>query len=505
MKIAIYQTSDLHGYVYPTDYVKEKPLGLLKIGSYIVEDKKQYNASLTLDCGDLIQGSAFANYVQKQNIQPNPIAQGMKAIGYDAFVLGNHEFNYGLSYLTSVYQDLQEKIINANIEGLPFVSKPYRIFDMQGYKIGVIGLTTSYIPNWEQPQNITGLTFHNPVEMYGAYEQELKEQADFIIVCYHGGFECSVDETMQPTEALTKENQASELLQTYSSIDVILSGHQHRRICTKVKDVICIQPMHNGQSFSKLVIDTDTKEVSYEMIDTNTLTGPILPHLEQVFHDAQEKVELWLQETIGRFSKDILLDDLFQARLQGHPLVEFVHELQLSVTKADISVTNLFDSAIGFHKDVSIRDVLMNYPYPNTLRVLKVSGHNIKKAIEKSATYFLVNEQEVIINPDFLEPKVQNYNYDMFGGITYTIDVRKPFGERVVALKYKGEDMDLERMYEVVMSNYRASNTSVYPSYEGAELVKEIDVDISELMMNYLESQEVITPAMQSSFQVIWK
>ena len=54
MKLAIYQTSDLHGYVYPTNYVKEQPLGILKIGSYIINDEKNYDASLKVDCGDLI-------------------------------------------------------------------------------------------------------------------------------------------------------------------------------------------------------------------------------------------------------------------------------------------------------------------------------------------------------------------------------------------------------------------------------------------------------------------
>lgn len=55
MKLAIYQTSDLHGYVYPTNYVKDQKLGILKIGSYILNDEKKYDASLKVDCGDLIQ------------------------------------------------------------------------------------------------------------------------------------------------------------------------------------------------------------------------------------------------------------------------------------------------------------------------------------------------------------------------------------------------------------------------------------------------------------------
>ncbi|MDU5261750.1 MAG: bifunctional metallophosphatase/5'-nucleotidase, partial [Clostridium celatum] len=104
MKLAIYQTSDLHGYVYPTNYVKEQSLGILKIGSYILNDEKKYDASLKIDCGDLIQGSALAHYLSKEKLDKNPILEGLEFIGYDAYVIGNHEFNYGLEYLNNSYK-----------------------------------------------------------------------------------------------------------------------------------------------------------------------------------------------------------------------------------------------------------------------------------------------------------------------------------------------------------------------------------------------------------------
>ena len=103
MRLVIYQTSDLHGYVYPTNYVKEQPLGILKIGSYIKEDEVNYDASLKIDCGDLVQGSALTHYLYKHDIENNPIVEGLENIKYDVYVLGNHEFNYGLEYLNKSY------------------------------------------------------------------------------------------------------------------------------------------------------------------------------------------------------------------------------------------------------------------------------------------------------------------------------------------------------------------------------------------------------------------
>lgn len=500
MKLAIYHTSDLHGYVYPTNYVKEQQLGILKIGSYILNDQKNYDASLKIDCGDLLQGSALAHYLSKQKLDKNPILEGLEFIGYDAYVIGNHEFNYGLEYLNNSYKHVEDKIINSNIEGLEFNTKPYKIFNFNGFRVACIGFTTSFIPNWEHEKNIINLKFLNPVEMYGKYEKELKEKADYIIVCYHGGFEKSLDGTNTPTEKLTKENQGSELLEKYNSINMVLSGHQHRSFITMINGVLCSQPLHNGQKFSKIILDTETNEVSYELVDVSLLNDEINEDMEKIFNNIEAELKDYLDREIGCFDKDIVIDDIFEARLKGHPFINFLHQVQLEASEADFSALSLFDSAIGFKKNVSIRDILINYPYPNTLMVLKVKGDKLKEAIEKAATYFSIEDGKIKISDSFLIPKVQNYNYDMFAGLDYEIDLSRDFGNRVISMKKDGKDIDLDKYYKVVMNNYRATNTSIYPSYEGAEVVKEINVDVSELIINYFLKHHNVKVIQQSNY-----
>lgn len=492
MNVVIYQTSDIHGYVYPTNYVNDMALGMLKIGSYIHEDEKKYDAALKIDCGDLIQGSPMTHFIYQKGHKENVITKGMEAIGFDVYVLGNHEFNYGLSYLQHAYQPVEEKVLNANIEGLPIKSKPYTIFAYDGYTIACIGLTTAFVPNWEQKQHIEHVIFHDPVKMYRKYEAELKEQADLIVVCYHGGFEKSVDEAMEPTEVQTKENQASEFLEMFDSIDILLTGHQHRGLMTKVNNVICAQPEANGQSFAKIVIDTETKQCSYELMDTSSLRQAIHPRFEASFHNVQQELEQYLDQKIGHFSKDMQIHDIHKARLFGHPLLHFIHDVQRAASQAEISVTSLFDNAIGFQEHVSIRDVLVTYPYPNTLRVLKMPGYKLKEAIEISATYFQLDKDEVVINEAFLQPKAQSYNYDMYGGLSYVVDLKKPCGKRVIRMEYQGKKMDMNRMYSVVLNNYRASNTSMYPCYAMMQEVAQIQIDIRELMIEYIQTHAVI-------------
>lgn len=502
MKLVIYQTSDLHGYVYPTNYVKEESLGILKIGSYILKDEQNYDFSLKVDCGDLIQGSPLTHYLSKQSIDTNIIVDCLEAIDFDVYVLGNHEFNYGLNYLYTAYTKIEDKLLIGNIEGLDFNAKPYKIFNYNGFNVACIGLTTSFIPNWEHENNISGLTFLDPIKVYEKYEAELKENSDFIVVCYHGGFEKSLDSDMIPTEKLTKENQASELLEKFDSIDIILSGHQHRSFITKINNVICSQPLNNGQNFTKIVLDTKTKEINYELVNVSDLNIKINDKLESIFTKDHEELEKYLDKQIGHFNKDILIYDIFEARLKGHPFINFLHEVQLSVSGADFSALSLFDSAQGFKKDVSIRDVIINYPYPNTLKVLKISGYKLKEAIEKSATYFVLKDGEVEINEEFTYPKKQHYNYDLYGGLEYEIDLNKDFKNRVTSIKVNNKDISLDEYYTIVVNNYRASNTAIYQAYEGAQVVKEINIDVSELIINYFSEYNKVNVIEKNNFNI---
>ena len=147
---------------------------------------------------------------------------------------------------------------------------------------------------------------------------------------------------------------------------------------------------------------------------------------------------------------------------------------------------------MGFSKKISVRDVLINYPYPNTLKVLEVTGEKLKEAIEKSATYFVVEDGKVGINKDFLHPKIQHYNYDTFGGLEYKIDLSRDFYDRVVYMKKDGKDISMDKTYTIVLNNYRASNTSIYPAYKGCKVVKEINLDMSEIILDYIQKHKKI-------------
>lgn len=139
-------------------------------------------------------------------------------------------------------------------------------FQVGDQTVGVIGLTTQFIPHWEQPEHIQSLTFHSAFDTLQQHLPEMKRHADIIVVCYHGGFEKDL-ESGTPTEVLTGENEGYAMLEAFSKeIDIFITGHQHRQIAERFKQTAVIQPGTRGTTVGKVVLSTDEYEnVSVEL------------------------------------------------------------------------------------------------------------------------------------------------------------------------------------------------------------------------------------------------
>lgn len=91
-----------------------------------------------------------------------------------------------------------------------------------------------------------------------------------------------------------------------------------------------------------------------------------------------------------------------------------------------LSSCGLSIEAIGFNKQITVRDVLATFPYANTLKVYEVSGKVLKQYLEQRLTFFVLDDGEIKINPKKIEPKNELYNYEMIDGINYIADISKP-------------------------------------------------------------------------------
>lgn len=498
MNVTILSTSDVHGYFMADDFRRpllNEGLGLTRAATamkMLRAKTTQDTALVTIENGDFIQGSPLTDFIQKDRPEAASLYHQLtQQLKYDIRVLGNHEFNYGRIYLEEqLAQD--PLLVNANIldtgTGQPFIGKPYRIIERQGLKIGVIGVTTSYIPHWEQPNHIVGLTFADPVEITQRYIKEIRSQVDVLVVAYHGGFARDL-KTGVAIEPLTGENQGYELLQL-DGIDALVTGHQHRQIAQVVNHIPTTQPGyradHLGVIELKLDQDHQVTGQSARLLTTKEFKKNYF--VDQLVKPTQAAANQWLDQVVGRVGDNMGIDQPFLARVKGHPFLSLVNQAQMAAGHTKIAATALFNDEVrGLHDQVTRRDIMTNYIYPNTLVVEKLTGQDIKDALEINAEYFQVDgDGELVVNPHYLEPKLQHYNYDVWTGIDYTFDYRQPVGQRVVNLTFQGQPLDLEQHYEVAMNNYRANGAGGFPMYRLDKVVREIQRETPSLISDYI-------------------
>ncbi len=499
------QTSDTHGYVYPRSYsTNEKmDIGLAQISTLLKEYRVKN--TIVIDSGDTIQGSPLTYHHAKENIGiQNPLSKVYNYLNYDFITIGNHEFNYGKEYLENYLNFLDAKIINSNIidksTNSPYYGKEYEIIEYKnGPSIAFIGATTHYVPNWEQPSHIENITFKDACETIKKTVSYVKknENPDFIVVSYHGGFERDL-ETHEFSVEDTGENQGYKIIKEIPGIDLLLTGHQHRTLAGKLFNTYYTQPSFNGTGLG--LVDIEFKYINnsweYEVLNVDIIetTGVVADQLLlDLIIESEKETQLFLDTPIGKTKSDLIIYNQLEARLNKHPLISFINQVQLEYSKADISSCSLGNDVSGFRKDITIRDVIGTYVFPNSLVVKSVPGEILLKALEKTAEFFELNDARAVISPKFSTPKLQLYAYDMYDNINYTIDIRKPHSNRIKDVTFNGAPLDLNRNYSIVMNNYRAAGGGDYLFFQKCKTVKDIQVDVIELLINYIyEKKEVI-------------
>src|SRR5215467_12301907 len=195
--VVILGTTDMHGRIFPTDYYTNKydNVGIAKVATLVKEARKNDPDLLLIDSGDTIQGTPLEYFHnQRNNAPPDPMMLAMNVLHYDAMTVGNHEYNFGLKVLEKARREAQFPWLSANTydKGTSTTHyKPYIIRDIQGVHIGVLGLTTPGIPNWENAPNYAGLEFHETVSEANKWVPLLreKEKADVVVIAMHMGIE----------------------------------------------------------------------------------------------------------------------------------------------------------------------------------------------------------------------------------------------------------------------------------------------------------------------------
>lgn len=498
-------TTDVHGAVFSRTYHDQQLTGYgLARASSAVKAIRKTGECLLIDNGDFLQGSPFSSYVAEQLGQPQIMADLYKDMHVDYCNLGNHDFNYGEKYLLGFLENNNSACLCGNVlyQGKP-LGKSVLYTSESGKTIALIGVVTQYIPQWEQPDHIQHMTFINAFDYVRQEIERLRPLADYTAVIYHGGLE-NDPVTNLPTERHTKENLGSRMIQEIPGIDVLITGHQHRSINTFINNTLVMQCAMSAAQMMHVTIDTATGSIQGELLDLSQY--PIDEAFLAPYQPIEDQVQSFLDKPLGTLaSGDLLITDQLEARVNKHPLVSFTNQMQwFAAPEADLSASALFNLPVGFHEHVTLRDIVSNYIYPNTFVVKEISGKTLKDYLEKNARFFaLDNAGNIIINPEYIEPKLQLYNYDMVDGIDYEIIVSHPEGSRISNLSFKQRPVKDEDVFTIVMNNYRGSGGGDFSMIESSRTIREIQESMVDLIEKYFQIHPLVEIHHEANIKVV--
>jgi 2',3'-cyclic-nucleotide 2'-phosphodiesterase/3'-nucleotidase len=513
--IVVLGTTDLHGNLFPVDYYTDKPdnRGLAKIATLIKQTRKENPNVLLIDSGDTIQGTPLEYYHNKKNNGPaDPMMLAMNALNYDAMTVGNHEYNFGLKVLEKARGEARFPWLSANTYALGTNQnhyQPYLIKEIAGVRIGVLGLTTPGIPNWENAPNFAGLEFREPLPEARKWVGILreKERADVVIIAMHMGLERDLRTGELNPGQVANENQAIAIAQQVPGIDLIFMGHTHRDLPSVViNGVQLIQANYWGRQLARVDMYLENTGARWQMVARAART---IATDERVAPDAEllklggpydRETQAWLARAIGGSQADLTAAE---ARFRDTAILDLIQRVQLEAGQADVSMAAVFNSEARIAKGpVTVRDIAGLYVYENTLVVLEVTGQQLIDALEHSAKYFRPYEPGKAA-ADLVDEKIPAYNFDIAEGVSYVLNLAKPVGQRIENLQFRGQPLSPTQKLRLATNNYRVNGGGGYTMYKDAPVVYRSSEEIRELIIDWVERHKNIPTAPTNNWRIV--
>lgn len=463
-KLTILGTTDVHGNIYNWSYENGEETddsGLAKIYS-VVEDVRAENPNtLLIDNGDTVQGTILTDDIYNADLSlTNPVIDVMNFMAYDSMTLGNHEFNFGLDLVDKIMDEAEFPILAANVKYTAddsYLAQPYTIVEVDGINVGIIGFTNPNIPKWDGPK-VTNLEFVDFLTAAEVPMKELNEKADVIIATAHAPFTGGYEEAGGYIN-----DDAQAILDAYPEIKALMVGHSHSLVEETYNGAVIGGVNDTGSQVARFDLDISFDGDDYT-VDSSTIElisvedYAASEELKNYASEYHETTLDFLDEIIGQASGDFVpapeVEGIPEAQLQDTAVIDLINNVQLEATGADVAGAALFQKHSNLEAgDLSYADIFDIYKYPNTLVGVEVTGAQLKQYMEWSASYYnQYTEGDVTISFD---PGIRGYNYDMFQGVDYKVDISQPQGERIVDLMFNGAPLKDDQVLKLAVNNYR--------------------------------------------------
>ena len=509
--LVIAATTDVHGRIRGWDYYQNMSDGAhsLAAAATIVDSIRRENSGrvVLVDAGDLLQGNPLTYVAAKVSKPPvNPVIAAMNVMKYDAAVIGNHEFNYGLPLLRVALTQARFPFLGANVRANVALGAvlPYTMLERAGVRIGIIGATTPGSMVWDRENLQSGrvtVTDILPAVSKGVLDAR-RAGANVVVVLLHSGLDEAASYDTIAT-GLPSENVAARVALEIPGIDLIVFGHSHRELVDSVVNgTLLVQPRNWAASVAvaslTLVRNREGLRRSWRVVSRKGRSVLIAGHREAL--DVLAASAATHRETVAWATTPIGHTEFFwrsdSARVADMPITDFVNETMRRKSGADLSATAAFSTEASLGPGaITVADISRLYPYDNTLRVVRISGDQLKSFLEFSSRYFHTIPADGSLPANgVIDKAVPGYNFDVLAGAEYTIDLRRGLGERITKLEVKGRVVLPTDTFTLALNNYRQNGGGGYGMLSGATVVYEREVDIRQLLIDEVTRTGNISP-----------
>jgi len=470
VNIKLLGTSDIHGRVVPWSYgadVEDKSGSYAQIATYVKDVRKNNKNVVLVDVGDAIQDNQVDVFAKdKKYYKDHPIPKVLNEMKYDVFVLGNHEFNFGMKALDEILKDIKAKKLTANFY-YKKNDKRYidatTIIEKDGVKLGIIGLSTPMSAKFEEDTgNLKDMKFTSPTEEARAQVEKLKAKGvDAIIVIAHMGIE---------NENKIPDTGMRDVINAVDGIDVVIAGHMHKDVPSEtIKNTLITEPHRYGTVVSEvdLTFDiNDKKEVKLVKKESKTVPVKALEadkKIAEIYKPYHEKLRELNNVVIGQTENEMVPQEtkhgVSAAFSRDTGLSSFINDVEQHYSGADVVTFSFDHQKARMNKgDIKKKDIIFNYRYAGgDVTVYEMTGKQLKEYMEWSANYFdTIQPGDTEYRYNAERKKSKYVTYDIFGGVNYKIDLRNPQGSKIVDLTLAdGKPVTDDMKLKVGMNSYR--------------------------------------------------
>ena len=463
-------TSDVHGRIVPWSYgadVEDKSGSYAQIATYVNEVRKNAKNVILVDIGDAIQDNQVEVFAKSEKYyKDNPVPKVLNAMGYDIFILGNHEFNFGMTALNEILKDIQAKTLTANFyhkeNGKRYV-EPTMIVEKEGVKLGIIGLTTPMSAIFEKDTgHLDKMTFSSPSEEAKKQIAALKAQnVDAIVVLAHMGIE---------NENNIADTGVADLIQNVDGIDVIIAGHMHKNVSSEtIKNTVVTEPHRYGTVVSEVDMTFDVDpQGKVKLLSKTAKTVPVNkldadPNIVKIYQPYHDELRRLNNVKIGETANEMIPQGknhgVSIAFSQDTGMSSFITDVMQHYSHADVTAFAFDYETVRLDKgEIKKKDVIYNYRYAGgDVSVYEVTGKQLKQYMNWAADYFdTIQEGDKEYRYNAERKKSKYVTFDIFGGVKYNIDLRKPSGEKIVDLTLAdGRPITDDSKIKLGMNSYR--------------------------------------------------